>query len=98
MALFGSGGLYSWPRTIDEVQRCWMDATKVDKSCHFDDSGGRGTSLQGMPRGGRAQLGLLSFPIPPSLTGTMWANFATTLGATLHEVGHCFGLDHTAHG
>ncbi|ELR20658.1 uncharacterized protein ACA1_054020 [Acanthamoeba castellanii str. Neff] len=71
MALFGSGGLYSWPRTLDEVRRCWMDATAVDKTRCFDDSGGR---------------------------GTMWANFATTLGATLHEIGHCFGLDHTAHG
>jgi len=28
----------------------------------------------------------------------MWANFATTLGATLHEIGHCFGLPHTTHG
>ncbi|KAG2370907.1 hypothetical protein C9374_013742 [Naegleria lovaniensis] len=27
--------------------------------------------------------------------GTFWANFATCLGASMHEVGHCFGCPHT---
>eukprot|EP01087_Luapelamoeba_hula_P016945 TRINITY_DN5273_c0_g1_i1.p1 TRINITY_DN5273_c0_g1~~TRINITY_DN5273_c0_g1_i1.p1 ORF type:complete len:784 (-),score=87.02 TRINITY_DN5273_c0_g1_i1:97-2418(-) len=27
-----------------------------------------------------------------------WSNYATTLGATMHEIGHCFGLPHTFHG
>lgn len=42
MALFGSGGLHTWPCTLGEVRACWMDSTKVDKSRNFDDSGGRG--------------------------------------------------------
>ncbi|MBC8328382.1 MAG: hypothetical protein H8E31_06505 [Planctomycetes bacterium] len=30
--------------------------------------------------------------------GSFWANYATTLGATLHELGHCFGLPHQDEG
>eukprot|EP00741_Cyanophora_paradoxa_P013985 tig00020723_g13501.t1 len=30
--------------------------------------------------------------------GTHGANFSTGVGAMLHELGHCFGLAHTAHG
>lgn len=30
--------------------------------------------------------------------GTFWANYSTTLGAALHELGHCFDLAHTPKG
>ncbi|AGC47044.1 hypothetical protein MYSTI_05768 [Myxococcus stipitatus DSM 14675] len=30
--------------------------------------------------------------------GTHWANYATGLGATMHELGHCFSLHHPVHG
>jgi hypothetical protein len=30
--------------------------------------------------------------------GTMWANYSTTLGATLHELGHAFDLPHSPDG
>lgn len=30
--------------------------------------------------------------------GTYWANYATGVGATLHELGHCFSLPHPANG
>jgi hypothetical protein len=30
--------------------------------------------------------------------GTYWANYATGLGASMHEIGHCFGLVHTKNG
>lgn len=30
--------------------------------------------------------------------GMFWANYSTTLGATIHELGHCFDLPHTPHG
>uniref|UniRef100_A0A0X3NGN1 Uncharacterized protein n=1 Tax=Schistocephalus solidus TaxID=70667 RepID=A0A0X3NGN1_SCHSO len=29
---------------------------------------------------------------------TFWANYATSLGTMLHELGHCFDLDHTPEG
>ena len=33
-----------------------------------------------------------------NIRGSHWANYATTLGATIHELGHCFDLAHTPHG
>lgn len=30
--------------------------------------------------------------------GSYWANYSTTLGAAIHELGHCFDLAHTPHG
>ena len=30
--------------------------------------------------------------------GTYWANYSTTLGAALHELGHCFDLMHSPQG
>ena len=30
--------------------------------------------------------------------GTYWANYSTTLGAALHELGHCFDLMHMPEG
>lgn len=30
--------------------------------------------------------------------GTFWANYSTTLGAALHELGHCFDLMHMPEG
>ncbi|XP_066936757.1 uncharacterized protein [Clytia hemisphaerica] len=32
------------------------------------------------------------------MRGSYWANYSTTLGATIHEVGHCLDLAHTKHG
>lgn len=32
------------------------------------------------------------------LRGTYWANYATGLGASIHELGHCFDLAHTPKG
>ncbi len=31
-------------------------------------------------------------------SGTYWANYTTALGTMLHELGHCFDLDHTREG
>jgi hypothetical protein len=45
LALFGSGGFYSWPTRLTDLQSCWMDSRKVDKRLCFDDSGGRGSDV-----------------------------------------------------
>lgn len=32
------------------------------------------------------------------IRGSYWANYATGLGASMHELGHCFDLAHTPGG
>ena len=36
--------------------------------------------------------------LPVIFRGAYWANYATTLGASMHELGHCFDLAHTPGG
>ncbi|VEL27533.1 unnamed protein product [Protopolystoma xenopodis] len=38
------------------------------------------------------------FPNDTAYRNTHWAAFATGLGAVWHELGHCFGLEHTTSG
>jgi hypothetical protein len=68
LGLFGSGNLFTWPSTLQDVQPAFSDTTKMDRSRVQDDSAGR---------------------------GTFWGAASTTIGATLHEMGHAFGLPHT---
>ncbi len=42
LALFGSGSLFSWPRSLADVQRAFADARPVDGKAVHDDSAGRG--------------------------------------------------------
>jgi hypothetical protein len=67
LAIFGSTGLHTWARTIDQVVARWTDARFIDTSQLHDDSAGR---------------------------GTYWANYATGLGASMHEIGHTLSLPH----
>jgi len=67
MALFGSGGVFTWPSSLGDVFRAFMDERPVDPTRVFDDSAGR---------------------------STFWAMASTTIGATLHELCHTFGLPH----
>lgn len=71
LALFGSGNLHTWARSLDEVVARFADTRRLDVTRLFDDSNGR---------------------------GTYWANYATGIGACLHEVGHTLSLPHTANG
>eukprot|EP00095_Tigriopus_kingsejongensis_P012154 maker-scaffold481_size160081-snap-gene-0.15 protein:Tk12154 transcript:maker-scaffold481_size160081-snap-gene-0.15-mRNA-1 annotation:"zinc metalloproteinase" len=71
LALFGSGCLYTWPVTLDQVQKRFLDPTPVDWRNFMDDSGYR---------------------------GTIGGCFASSLGAIIHEVGHCLELEHTQDG
>jgi hypothetical protein len=71
LALFGSGTLYTWPETLDDVVPAWMDARVTDTLVLMDDSAYR---------------------------ARWWANFATGLGACLHELGHTLSLPHPANG
>jgi hypothetical protein len=70
LGVFGSACLHTFATSIDDVEHCWNDTTKIAQGC-FDDSCYRGTN---------------------------WANYATCLGASMHEVGHSFGLPHTESG
>ncbi|KAL9658525.1 hypothetical protein ABK040_006064 [Willaertia magna] len=71
LALWTDVNMYSYPMSVEEIESCWMDDRKVDKTVVRDDSCGR---------------------------GTYWANFATGIGAHMHELGHCLGCDHTPGG
>ncbi len=67
LGLFGSGSVFSWPRSIESASEVFLDSTRFDTKNVHDDSVGRSNLL-----------GLAS----------------TTMGATLHEMGHTFGLMH----
>ncbi|MCX7048783.1 MAG: hypothetical protein NTX50_25260 [Candidatus Sumerlaeota bacterium] len=43
LGLFGSGGLYTWPNSLNDVVRAFSDARVVDASKAFDDSAFRQT-------------------------------------------------------
>ena len=43
LALFGGGGLFSWPDSVARVQASFMNATRVDPKKVFSDSAGRHT-------------------------------------------------------
>jgi len=43
LALFGGGGLFSWPDSVSQVQAAFMNATTVDPGKVFSDSVGRHT-------------------------------------------------------
>ncbi|MES2705524.1 MAG: metallopeptidase [Verrucomicrobiota bacterium] len=67
LGLFGSASIFSWPDSVESVQKAFLDERKYDVSRVHDDSVGR---------------------------GTYWGLASTTLGATLHEMSHAFGLPH----
>jgi len=67
LGLFGGANIFTWPKDLNDVTRALSDATVVDRTLVYDDSGGR---------------------------STFWGLAATTLGATLHELGHALGLPH----
>jgi hypothetical protein len=69
LAIFGSTGLHTWARSLDEVVARFSDARVVDPSLLHDDSAGR---------------------------ARFWSNYATGLGAALHEIGHTMSLPHPA--
>ena len=68
LALFGSGNFFTWPSSIADAQKAFLDDRRIDSGQVFDDSAGR---------------------------GTYWGAASTTIGASLHELGHTFGLPHT---
>ncbi len=68
LALFGSGNLFTWPSSLADVQKAFMDTRPIDPKKTFSDSTGR---------------------------HTFWGAASTTIGATLHEMSHTFGLPHT---
>ncbi len=43
LALFGGGNLFTWPASITEAQKTFMDATIIDTKRFFSDSVGRNT-------------------------------------------------------
>lgn len=43
LALFGTGCLYTWPSTLDEVIACFQDIRRVDAAHFMDDSNNRRT-------------------------------------------------------
>jgi|GEM_PF-958645 len=69
LALFGSGTLYAWAESLDELVARLADDTPIATLSPpvFDDSGFR---------------------------AVRWANYATGLGAVLHELGHALNLPH----
>ncbi|KAL5967389.1 hypothetical protein TSMEX_004863 [Taenia solium] len=71
LALVGSGTLYTWPESAEEIGLCLSNTSEVNQREYLDDSGYR---------------------------GTYWANYTTALGTMLHEIGHCFDLDHNSEG
>ena len=46
----------------------------------------------------RPKLAIDNFESFVLYRGTYWANYATGLGASIHELGHCFDLAHTPKG
>ena len=46
----------------------------------------------------RPKLAIDNFESVILYRGTYWANYATGLGASIHELGHCFDLAHTPKG
>ncbi|XP_063396342.1 uncharacterized protein LOC134680958 [Mytilus trossulus] len=71
LALFGTGSLHTWARSVDEISQRFTDNRKIDRRKFMDDSAYR---------------------------ETYWGNYATGLGASLHELGHTFDLAHTPTG
>lgn len=71
MALFGGSNMYCYPRNLADVQRAFMDPTRIDTANFSSDSVGR---------------------------HTFWACASTSIGATLHELGHTFDLPHCRSG
>ncbi|XP_062590273.1 uncharacterized protein LOC134251862 [Saccostrea cucullata] len=71
LALFGTGNLHTWARSISEIHQRFTDVRKIDRKKYMDDSAYREYH---------------------------WANYATGLGAALHELGHTFDLAHTPSG
>ena len=67
LGLFGSASVFSWPDSVENIQKAFLDDRKYNVSRVHDDSVGR---------------------------GTYWGLASTTLGATLHEMSHAFGLPH----
>lgn len=68
MGLFGSGSLFSWPNSLEDVAAVFADTTPIDASRVHDDSVDR---------------------------SVIWGLASTTIGATLHEMGHTFDLPHS---
>ncbi|XP_077534257.1 uncharacterized protein LOC144146165 [Haemaphysalis longicornis] len=71
LALCGTGCLYTWARSIEELSQRLYDSRLVDRLRFMDDSNYR---------------------------GTLSACYSSSLGGVLHEMGHTFGLGHTAEG
>ena len=69
LALFGGLALGGFPASVGAIPEAFSDATPLDPTREFDDTG---------------------------LRGVRWAAVATPLGAMLHELGHTFGLPHSA--
>lgn len=70
LALFGGATIFTWPSSVRDISRAFLDERPIDSDRFFDDSGGRGVHL-----GRRACT-------------------STTIGALLHELGHCLSLPH----
>jgi len=71
LALFGGSNMYCYPRNLADVQRAFLDATRIDTANFSSDSVGR---------------------------HTFWACASTSIGATLHELGHTLDLPHCRSG
>lgn len=68
LGVFSNLSLFSWPSSLQEVQKVFETPTPVDPTRTFDDSAFR---------------------------STLWGLASTTMGATLHEMGHTLGLPHS---
>lgn len=71
LALCGTGCLYTWARSVEELPPRLYDSRPVDRLRFMDGSNYR---------------------------GTLSACYSSSLGGVLHEMGHTFGLGHTAEG